>query len=140
MRYNCDYLECIHTYGPGSHNIETRHIHLSCLLFHHLLSTFQRTHYLYSKVSCLNKIFHPTNHHICCIHHRPTIVLCIPTSMRNHHQTCNNHIRTDRAKDNRTLPRHSCQDIHTNHCIYPMMAHRTLVKVWNLRNYLFSKY
>jgi len=180
MRYTCHYLECIHTYDPGSHNIQTRHIHPSCLLFHHLLSTFQRTHHFYNKVLGLNNTFHLTNHHSFCRHCKPTVVLYIPTSLHNHHHTCNNHIRTvctkdnrtfprhscqdshsshciptivlcipstlhnhhqtcsnhirTCAKDNRTFPRHSCQDSHSSHCIPSMMAHRTLVKVWNLRN------
>jgi len=88
MSYNCHYLECIHTYDPGSHYIQTRHIHLSCLLFHHLLSTFQRTHHFYNNVLCLNKTFYPTNHHSGCIRHIPPIVLCIRTSpIHNHYQT-----------------------------------------------------
>ena len=94
MRWNCHYLECIHTYDPGSHNIQTRHIHLSCLLFHHLLSTFQRTHHFCNKRLCLSKTFHPTNHHMSWYHHMLAIVLCIPIPLYNHHRTGNNHIRT----------------------------------------------
>jgi len=140
MRYNCHYLECIHTHDPVSHNIQTRHIHLSCLLFHHLLSTFQCTHDLCNKVLCSNNTFHPTNHHMSCSHHIPTIVLYIPTSsLHNHQQTGSKDIRTNLLDtDIRSHPNyHHSPCIH---CMCHMMAHRTLVEAWNLRNKLFSKY
>jgi len=128
MRYNCHYLESIHTYDPGSHNIQTRRIHLSCLLFHHLLSTFQRTHHFYNKVLCLNKTFLPTNRHICSNHCIPTIEVCIPTSLHNHHQTGNNHIRTFHLDtDNGSHPNYHHSP--SNHRIQLMMALCTLVKV-----------
>jgi len=59
MRYNCHYQECIHTYDPGLHNIQTRHIHLSCPLFHHLLSTIQRTHHFYNIIFVQTKLIRP---------------------------------------------------------------------------------
>jgi len=55
---------CIHTHGRGLDYIHSHHIHLSCLLFHHLLSIFQSTHHFCNKHFCLNNTFHPTNHHI----------------------------------------------------------------------------
>ena len=145
MRYNYHYQDCIRTYDPGSHNTQTRHSHLSCLLFHHLLSTFQRTHHFYNKLLCLNNAFHLTNHHSGCRHHIPSNEacihtspihnqdLCIPASLCNHHQTGNNHIRTYHLDtDIRSHPNYHHSS--SLHCIYMMMAHCLLVKVWNLRN------
>jgi len=149
MRYNFHYQICIHTYDPGSHYTQTRHIHLSCLFFHHLLSTFQHNHHFYNKDLCLNNTFHPTNHHSNCIHHIPTIDVRIPNSsmMYNHyvcmpsswhnHQTGNNCIQTRHlGTDIRSHPNYHHSS--SLYCISMMMTHCTLVKVWNLRNWFFQ--
>jgi len=119
---------------PELHNIETRHIHLSCLFFHHLHSTFQCTLDLYNKVLCLNNTFHPTNHHMNLPPSIPPIVLCThPSNLHNHHQTGNSHIGTYHLDtDIRSHPNYHHSRSH--HRIHVMMAHRTLVKVWNLIN------